>query len=77
MAVAEAGRAAELVVEGEVEVARLALVALSALDVRLAGADSSFRVAEWLVVVRAGRLAAAAPDVSVETVSKKRLTCTR
>lgn len=57
--VAEAGRASELIRRRQVEVARLALVALPALHIRLAGALSRGRRAERSVVEGAGRLATA------------------
>ena len=53
MTVAEAWRAAELVVDVDTEVTRFASVALLALDVALASADARHVVARRLVAVAA------------------------
>lgn len=59
VAVAEARRAAELVVQIEIEEARLALPAAPALDVVLARADARLRIAGAHILVRAARLTVA------------------
>lgn len=50
MAVAEAWRASELIIQGEIEIAWLAFVALSSFHIQLARAATRVRVATRLVI---------------------------
>jgi hypothetical protein len=59
MTIAEARCAAKFVVEIQIEEARLALTAMTTLDILLTRAESAVRIARWSVVVGPIRVAVA------------------